>query len=311
MQNEKLKIKTNIPLKDYTTLKIGGRAKYFFEAKTKKELIEAIKFARQKKLPFFILGGGSNLLVSDKGFDGLVIKFQVSSFKFQDNKIFAEAGVELNDLVKLSAENNLTGLEWAAGIPGTVGGAIYGNAAAFEQSMKDIVKSVEVFDVSKNTGVGPLQIKDCRFGYKESVFKKNKNLIILSCVLGLKKGNKKDYNPPTTSSHSSLCSERAPIKKKIKYFLNQKKKTQPLKFLSAGCIFKNPKNISAGELIEKCGLKGKRIGRAMISEEHANFIVNLGKARSEDVLRLINLIKKKVKNKFGIELKEEIQFLGF
>ncbi len=236
-------------------------------------------------------------MVSDEGYDGLVIKvksqrgpYGVSSraAKVKNSEIYAEAGVKLDDLVKLTAKNNLTGLEWAAGIPGTIGGALYGNAAAFEGSMSDIVEEVECIEPPK---IRIFKNKDCQLSYKDSIFKKNKNLIILSCTLQLKPGNKKE------------------IKQKIKYFLDYREKNHPLKFPSAGSIFKNPRNISAGELIEKCGLKRKKKGGAMISEKHANFIVNLKEAQAKDVLSLINLIKKEVKKKFNVELEEEIQYL--
>ena len=274
-------VQKNIPLKKYTTFKIGGPAKYFFVAKNKADLIKAIKVAKNLKLPFFVLGGGSNLLVSDKGFKGLVIKF----------------GQPLSLYVS-------KGLEWAAGLPGTIQGAVYGNAGAFQKSMKDVVKEVEVFD----TKTGKVQIfknKDCKFSYRNSIFRKKKNLIILSVKIKSKKSNPK----------------------KIKQYLDYRKKTQPLNFPSAGSVFKNPVAFLAGELdkedkssfsafaaarlIEECELKGKRVGNVKISEKHANFIVNLGRGKAEDVKKLINLAKKKVKNKFGINLEEEIQFLGF
>ncbi len=299
-------IQKNILLKNFTTFKIGGKAKYFYVAKTKKDLIFTIKTAKELKLPFFILGGGSNLLISDDGFKGLVIKILFSKFYFLNSKIIAEAGTKLGDLVGASVEKSLTGLEWAAGIPGTIGGAVQGNAGAFGKSMKDIVKKVEVFDV-KNKKIEFLKNKNCRFDYKDSIFKKNKNLIILFAALQLKKGNKNK------------------IIEKIKKYLEYKKNTQPLNYPSAGSVFKNPKGFSVGELgeedksssssfaaarmIEECGLKGKKIGNAKISEKHANFIVNLGSARAKDVEKLIKLMKQKVKNKFGVVLKEEIQFL--
>ena len=313
----------NVSLKNYTTFKIGGRAKYFFTAKTKEDLFCAITAAKKLKLPFFVLGGGSNLLVSDKGYNGLIINFQFPSlclqkrrgrrnaflrppkrrgrrnaflrppiFNFQKNKIIVGAGTRLGELVNASAERRLTGLEWAVGIPGTVGGAVFGNAGAFQKSMKDIVKEVEVLDV-KDLRFKIYDFKKCKFGYRNSIFKHKKNLIILSVVLKLKKEKKSE------------------IKKKIKEYLNYKKERQPLDYPSAGSIFKNPSGFSAGELIEKCGLKGKRIGGAQISEKHANFIVNLGNARAKDVKKLINLIKKEVKKKFGASLDEEIQYLEF
>jgi len=291
-------IQKNIPLAPYTTFKIGGPAKYFYVAKTEEDLIGVIKLAKKLKLPFFVLGGGSNLLVSDKGYEGLVINFQFSIFNFQKNKIVAGAGLPLGKLVNISMGKELTGLEWAAGIPGTVGGAIVGNAGAFGKSMGNIVKEVEALDF-KTLKRKKLKNKDCKFGYRDSIFKRKRNLIILSAIFQLRKGNKNE------------------IQKKMKEYLNCRKSKQPLNFPSAGSIFKNPSGFSAGELIEKCGLKGKKIGNVKISEKHANFFINLGNggnlpaARAKDVIKLIKLIKKKVKNKFKIDLEEEIQLLGF
>jgi UDP-N-acetylmuramate dehydrogenase len=331
-------VQKNIPLAKYTTFKIGGRAKYFFTAKTKEDLIKAVAMAKKLKLPFFILGRGSNLLVSDEGYEGLIIKFEIPNSKIQiksktefpfmetkvkkrikpsspiqNPKIYVEAGAMLGELANATANAGLSGLEWAAGIPGTVGGAIYGNAGAFQKSMKDIIEKVEVFD-TEELRIKNYELSDCRFGYRESIFKRNKNLIILSAKIKLKKGKKKE------------------IQKKIKEYLNYKKEKQPLNYPSAGSVFKNftqsrnkicgagPKElkrfkkmgaIPAAWLIDKCGLKGKKIGEAQISKIHANFIVNLGGGKAKNVIRLINLAKKKVKKKFKINLEEEIQHLGF
>ena len=259
-----VKFQKNVSLKNYTTFKIGGRAKYFFVAKIKEELIEAIKKAKEMKLPFFILGGGSNILVSDKGFNGLVIKF----------------GQPLSSYVS-------KGLEWVDGIPGTVQGAVCGNAGAFGKSMKDVVEKVEVLDV-KNLKTKKLKNKDCKFGYRDSIFKHKKNLIILSVKIKTKKSNLK----------------------KIKQYLDYRKKTQPLNLPSAGSVFKNPAGFSAGKLVEDCGLKGKKIGNVKISEKHANFIVNLGGGKAKDVMKLIKIIKNRVKKKFGVVLEEEITILS-
>ncbi len=275
-----VKFKRNILLKNHTTFRIGGPTKYFFEAKTKENLIEAIKLARKTKLRFFILGGGSNLLVSDKGYKGLVINFQFSIFNFQKNKIIIGAGARLTKLVNF-------GLDWAAGIPGTVGGAVYGNAGAFGKSMKDAVKSVEVFD-ARTGNIKLFKNKDCRFGYRESIFKKKKNLVILSVEI---KSGKSDP-------------------KKIKEYLDYRKQCHP-RLPSAGSVFKGVGETPAAILIHQAGLTGKKIGKAQISEKHSNFIVNLGAASAKDVKKLIKLVKESVKKKFKILLKEEIQYLGF
>ena len=292
IKKELPEIQRDVSLAKHTTFKIGGPAKYFFKAGDKEDLIKAISVAKNYNLPFFILGGGSNLLVSGKGYKGLIVKIQDTGYEIRDTKIIVRAGAALSKLVNLALKNNLTGLEWAAGIPGTLGGAIYGNAGGFGSSMVDIVKNVEVLN-AKALKLKTFGNKDCKFGYRDSIFKKNKNLIILSAILKLKKGEKKE------------------IKKKTNGFFDYRKKTQPLKFHCAGSIFKNPVDSFAGELIEKCGLKGKKIGNVDVSEKHANFIVNLGNGKAKDVIELINLIKEKVKKKFKIELKEEIQFLDF
>ena len=282
----------NVLLKNLTTFQIGGKAEYFFEAQSKEEIIKTIQMAKQKNLPFFILGGGSNVLFSDKGFKGLVIKTQNSKLKTQNSKIQAEAGASLKELVSAAAENGLAGLEWATGIPGTVGGAIYGNAAAFSKSMLDIVEKVEIFD-SQELKIKNYQSEDCQFDYRKSIFKENKNLIILSAVLELEKGDKDEIN------------------EKIEEFFKYRRERHPLQFPSAGCVFKNPENASAAQLIEKCGLKGKKIGQAQVSEKHANFIINLGEARSQDILELIELIKNKIRNKFGLELEKELEVIHY
>ncbi len=285
-----MKFKKNVLLKNYTTFKIGGPAEYFFVAKTEKDLINAVSKAKRQKLSFFVLGRGSNLLIPDKGLKGLVIKIDIQTFKKKDNEIIVGAGFNLAELVNKTADLELSGLEWSVGIPGTIGGAIYGNAGSFEMSMKNIIKEVNIFDVKKGQIIN-LKNKDCKFSYRGSIFKKKNNLIIVSTVLKLKKKLKNK------------------IKNKIKDYIIYKKTVQPLNYPSAGSIFKNPKGFIAGKLIEECGLKGKLIGGAKISDKHANFIVNFKNAKEKDVKKLISLVKKTVKSKFKINLEEEIIIL--
>lgn len=309
LENSLLGVKKNICLKDYSTFKIGGVAKYFFEAKTKEEIIEAIKMAKSFHLPFFILGGGSNILFSDKKYNGLVIKISNKDSFLKKNTIIAGAGINLSSLVSESVKNDLKGLEWAIGIPGTLGGAVYGNAGAFSESISDSIKSVEVLNLS-NFKIQELNNDQCKFQYKESIFKKKKNLIILSCELNFKKGNKEK------------------MQGEMKAIISQRKNSQPLEYPSIGCIFKNylgvikdkkiiekysqleifnhKKIIPAGFLIENCGLKGKKINDAKISEKHANFIINTGEATARDVLSLIDIIEKEIKKQFKIKLEKEI-----
>jgi len=305
-------IKENVSLADHTSFKIGGWTKYFFEANTKKELIKALEAIKQTNLPFFILAGGSNVLFSDNGFDGLVIKIQFSDFKCEDLEIYAQAGAKLSDIVNLSVEEELKGLEWAAGIYGTIGGAVRGNAGAFNDSIRDILKQVEVL-VLPDLEIKNFSKDKCQFGYRESIFKKNNDLIIISALLKLKKGNKQK------------------IQEKIENNITYRKDNHPLDKPSAGSIFKNPEFkmidkgllqdypdlkkfsskgiVPAGFLIDAAGLRGKRIGNARISEKHCNFIVNLRRAKAEDVLKLIDLAKEKIRALFGIELQEEIMII--
>jgi len=308
-----MKIEKDISLKKYLTFKIESKAKYFLVAKNKNQILNGILWAKKRKIPFFILGGGSNVLFSDKGYEGLVIKLQNTKYEIRNTKIVAESGVPLQKLVIESAKKGLSGLENLAGIPGTLGGAIYGNAGVFGREIGDLVEEVEVLDVrGPKLEVKRLQNKDCKFGYRESIFKRKKNWVILGATLKLKKGKKKE------------------IEEKIKKILKLRKERQPLEFPSAGSVFKNVpiKNVSkkirekfkekikngflpAGALIEAVGLKGYQIGGAKISEKHANFIVNTGNAKASDVLKLIETIKEKVKKKFKVQLEEEIELVGF
>jgi UDP-N-acetylmuramate dehydrogenase len=292
IEKELPKIQKNISLAKYTTFKIGGRAKYFFIAKNKKDLVLAVKVAKKNKLPFFVLGGGSNILVSDAGYKGLIIKNETKNFRIKKEKIISESGVPLSRIIEVAIKKGLGGLEEGSGIPGTIGGAVYGNAG-WSKGKWTIGKLIEKVEILWPNGkIEKLGKKWLSFGYRNSRFKKIKinKPIILEIVLRLKKKKVKD------------------LKKKQQEILNIKKRKFP-HGLSAGSIFKNPKGFFAGKMIEKCGLKGKKIGGAKISEKHANFIINLGKAREKDVKKLINLIKKQIKNKFRKILEEEIQYL--
>ena len=308
-------VQKNVLLADYTTYKIGGPAKYFFNAKNIEELEKILSLAKKIKLPVFILGGGSNLLISDKGFKGLVIKIDILGIGIKGNKFIVGAGEKLTKLAYLSAENGLSGLEWAAGIPGAaVGGSIYGHAQAFGTKISSIVESVQAIDC-KTFEIKNFTNKQCYFSLKSSIFKEKRNLVIISAVLIFEKGKPDE------------------IKEKIKEFLDYRRNRHPIEFPSPGSTFVNPevkiKNkkllekypeliefnevgiIAAGYLIAKSGLSGKTIGHAQISEKHSNFIINLGGAKAKDVLTLINLAEKKVKINFGISLKPEVQFVGF
>ena len=286
-------LKQNIILAKYTTYKIGGPADYFISIKNYEELKKALRFAEDNSLPIFILAGGSNVLFSDDGFRGLVIKIDNKELNVNSNEITAGAGVLMNDLVSQSIENNLADLEWAGGLPGTIGGAIRGNAGCFGGEIKDIVK--EVAALTYGGEIKLYKNEDCCFNYRDSIFKHNKE-IIMSAVFKLRPGNRENLKA-TAFDH-------------IKY--RQMKYRIP----SCGSVFKNcfledGSVLSVGALIEACGLVGKTIGGARITEEHANIIHNFNNAKATDVLDLINLAKEKTKKEFGVELEEEVQLVGF
>ena len=299
-------------LSSYTTLKIGGGVKNLFFVHNHKELIAALKSCARLKLPFFILGEGSNILAADSGYKGVVIKIEGSKIQVEGEDITADAGVLVRNVVNVAQKNEFAGFEWATGIPGTMGAAVYGNIGAFGSTIAGNVKLVEALN-AKTFKTKKLSSEECKFGNKESIFKKNKNLIILSVTISLKKGDPLDIN------------------KEIRRFSDYRRNNHPLELPSAGCIFKNYEKkitdqkllekypelvefnkgsrIPISYLIDKCGLKGKIIGKAQVSQKHANFIVNLGGAKASDVVKLIKMIKKKVKDKFNIKLIEEVQYL--
>lgn len=310
----------NISLAPYTTFGIGGLAKYFYKANSKEDLMWAVRQATIDGLPFFILGGGSNLLINDKGFDGLVIKNQARRYSFpKKGFITVESGVGLKNIILKMADVGLSGLEWAMGIPGTLGGAIYGNCGAFGFCISESVMRVSAFNPISLEEKNYL-MTDCDFKYRESIF---------SAKGGSAFGGKKNKDIILEVDLKLIKDEVGNCKSKIKEYLKLRGKVPVC--VSAGSVFKNfkindfdskikkiipldkikNKMVPAGYLIDACGLRSKKRGGAKISDEHANFIINVGGAKAKDVIKLINLCKEKVRDKFGVELKEEIQYLGF
>lgn len=295
-------------LASYTTFKIGGSAKYLVSVKSVDELKQAITLAQEHHLNYFVFGGGSNMLVSDEGFDGMAIKIEMNASSVADDRVIADAGILTAALARASIDGGLTGFEWGIGVPGTAGGAVRGNAGAFGGEMKDAVESVEALVDGE---VHTFSNAECTFKYRHSIFKENGG-IVLGVTLKLKP------DP-----------ERNGLKKMMEY-LDKRNKTQPKGAASTGCIFKNyefsepdsrwvnvpeefltKKRISAGWLIEQAGMKGEKEGAAGVSDVHGNFILNLGGATGADVKRLIERVKAAVAEKFGIDLEEEIQYIGF
>jgi UDP-N-acetylmuramate dehydrogenase len=286
-KGSRVKVKEGVCLADYTSLKIGGPAQFFSQPRDEQELKLLINLAKRAKIPFRLLGAGTNLLVSDQGVRGLVIHLATPYFrriKRKGNCIVAAAGIPLAKLLQFSARHHLSGLEFLAGIPGTLGGALVMNAGAWGSAMGERIFFCRVID--QRGRVRSLSKKALRFGYRSSNLAK---YIILAAGLKLAR------------------SSAALVKDKIKGYLKQRRLTQDLSSPSAGCVFRNPGDDSAGRLIEACGLKGKASGRAVISQRHANFILNLGQAQARDVLRLLDLCRRKVQRKFKITLQPEIK----
>ena len=287
---EKIEIKQKENMKNHTSFKIGGAADYFVNVKCLEDLEKVIKKAKELNLPFFILGKGSNLLVSDKGIEGGVICLtQFNDVTVCGDVIKACAGASLAQVCVKAYENSLTGLEFAYGIPGTVGGGLYMNAGAYGGEMSQVVISAEYIDLDGT--MGEFSIDEMNLGYRTSVFKQN-GKIITSVKIKLKKG------------------EKAEIKAQMDDFMSRRKSKQPLEYPSAGSTFKRPEGYYAGALIEENNLKGFSVGGAMVSEKHAGFVINYNNATSDDVKKLMAEIQKRVYEKNCVKLEPEVIFVG-
>lgn len=284
-------ISENIDMKLRTSFRAGGVARFFSKPDSVEELISAKNFARENGLPYFLLGRGSNVVVSDSGFNGLVIQLGkgFSQFKFDGESLKAMAAAPLSLLARTSATLGLSGIHLLAGIPGSIGGAVTMNAGAYGQEISGTLQSVEFLDEDDSTG--KLSAEACGLGYRKSIFRSSPR-IILSATFSLSK-----------ESPEALLSAQ----KKI---LEERKAKQPLELPSAGSMFKRPANGFPGALIESAGLKGYRIGGAEVSPKHANFIINNGNASAEDIYKLSEYVKAKVFENSGIELEREVIFLG-
>ncbi len=284
------KYKENEPLCRHTTFKIGGNADILILPENINELYKVTKHCLDNNIRFFILGNGSNTVFDDKGYRGAVISLS-GGFKdislISENKMKCGSAAMLVNACTFARDNDLSGLEELYGIPGTVGGAVYMNAGAYGGEIASSIECVEVLEMNSGE-IKKFQREECDFGYRKSIFM-NDRYIILSAVLKLN------------------ISKKAVISEKMNGYMARRREKQPLEFPSAGSVFKRPEGYFAGALIEQCGLKGYNIGGAMVSEKHAGFIVNTGNASCDDVIKLVNYIKKEVKCKFGVELECEIK----
>lgn len=290
LESENIEYRQNEPMRAHTTFKIGGEADIFIIPASPAALISAVKKCTELEITYSILGNGSNLLVSDGGIEGAVISLAgINGISAEGEKITCGAGAMLSSVCLKALSLSLTGLEFAYGIPGTAGGALYMNAGAYGGQMADVIESAECLTASGE--IKTLKKEDMRLGYRSSVFKKG-GLIIISLTLALKKGDK------------------AEIKAEMDELLNRRKQKQPLEYPSAGSTFKRPEGYFAGALIEKNGLKGLSVGGAQVSEKHAGFVINRGGATAADVKALIGKIQKKVFENDGVMLEPEVIFTG-
>ena len=280
----------NEPMKNHTTFHIGGNADCFCEVKTVDALKKILTLCRENNIPCFIIGLGSNLLVSDNGFKGIVIKLSgtFTEMSVEENKIFCGAGASLASACVLARKNSLSGLEFAWGIPGSVGGAAYMNAGAYDGEMKDVISEVTFMDSFGN--IKTYQKNELDFGYRHSVFTDTQN-IILNVTFTLKP------------------EQQVIINDRMQELMDKRKSKQPINHYSAGSVFKRPEGFYAAALIEECGLKGFSVGGAEVSTKHSGFIVNDHNATAEDVRQLVEYIKKVVLEKKGVELCCEIKFV--
>lgn len=287
-------VKFREPMRNHTSLKIGGPADIFAMPQDLSSLKNMHINLRRNKIPFFPLGGGTNILVRDGGIEGAVISlrsFRRTGVLSKDNKyayLFAEAGTLLQRIVNFSKENGYSGVEGLAGIPGTVGGAIFGNAGAFGYEMKDVLISVEVMDIEGR--IKRFKAEEINFGYRSTSISQNE--LILGAEIKLKKDEKEE------------------VSAKVDDFLEEKREKQPLREPSAGCVFKNPAGLSAGKLIDEAGCKGIKIGDVEVSSIHANFFINKGRANASDFIRLMEEVAHRVKERFGVVLEPEIKIVG-
>lgn len=299
-----------------TTFKIGGLARYFCAAKHADDIMAAYDWARAENLPIFVLGEGSNILVSDQGFTGLVLKNEDVTFKLEDGDITSGAGVHLGYLVEQCAENSLQGAQYLVGIPGTVGGAVRGNAGAWGHDISELITSIDIFDSQQQR---TLSVAQCKFSYRESVIKRQRHTI-LAAHLHLTKGIKaeiqvamRDYMTQRATRHPIEPSAGSVFKNIIVSELEDSERVQRELGVTTAEYQELTKHgkLAVGSIIDRFDLRGKKIGGAQISPRHGNIIINTGNATASEVLELIRLIKQQVRDRLGIQLQEEIEFVGF
>ncbi|MGL6058985.1 MAG: UDP-N-acetylmuramate dehydrogenase [Culicoidibacterales bacterium] len=281
------------PLSRHTTLRVGGTARYLIYPHDVAGVQGIVDFCHEHGITFKIIGKGSNLLVSDRAYNGIVIKLDRSfnQVKFIEQEVVVTSGYSMIKLANELARRSLTGFEWAGGVPGNIGGGIFMNAGAHGRELKDNLVRVHVMNREGETFW--LQADECEFAYRTSIFQKHRDWIILEAVLKFETG------------------ESTEIKTKMEMWRQRRKDTQPLQLPNCGSVFRNPTPYFAGQLIEELGLKGKRIGGAQISEQHANFIVNVDAATAQDIADLITLVQTQVEQTYGVAMHQEVEYFNW
>ena len=279
------------PMSKHTTFRVGGAADVYLRPGSIAETVSLIGILKRMAVPYVIIGNGPNLLVSDKGIRGAVVEIGsgMEGYRVDDNILYAEAGIKLSKLANIALRNSLSGLEFASGIPGTLGGAVCMNAGAYDGEMRDVIREVTYYDDKGN--INTISNERCEFDYRRSFFS-GKNHVVLGCSLKLTK------------------EEPEKIKSKMEDYNKRRKEKHPLEKPSAGSTFKRPAGYFAGKLIQDAGLKGYSIGGAAVSEKHSGFVINDGDATAKDIYELILYIKRTVKSKFDVELEPEVKLIG-
>lgn len=285
-------VEEQVPLAPFTTFKVGGPARYFLRAKRIEDVIAAIQIANNNAMPVFILGGGSNILVHDNGFPGLVIKIELVHIEIDGTKLTAGAGTLLSAAIMRTMKAGLHGLEFAIGVPASVGGAVWANLGCRGSEISSVLTSVDILDAEYAQRT--LNANDCQFAYRESIFK-HQPWIILQATFQLQQADQQELK------HAMLD------------LTKRKKAEQNVGEDTAGCTFRNPvdSDKAASQLIDQLDLKGFAIGGAQVSTKHANFIINTGSATADDIVQLISYVKQHVRDKAGVQLMEEIEYIGF
>ena len=283
-------ITVDSPMSEHIYFRVGGPADILVTPVNEEQVVYTLKLCREYNVPYFILGNGSNILVKDGGISGVVIKFnKLNKITTEGNCVTAQSGALLKDVSKAALENNLRGFEFACGIPGSIGGAVFMNAGAYDGEMAHVIKSARVID--ENCNIKNLTKEELELGYRSSIVMK-KGYVVIEATVELESG------------------EYASIKDKIDDLTNRRESKQPLEYPSAGSTFKRPEGYFAGKLIQDSGLKGFSIGGAAVSEKHSGFVINKGGATAKDVLDVIAHVQKTVKENFDVELHTEVRIIG-